>query len=382
MLLDMPSPQPIASAAPPVRKDSLPESASLLLDIARFSLAVLVVIGHVSQPPSSVGWPLLMAGADFAVPAFFVLSGFVIRYVTLTRERDAKRYWVNRISRMYSVVLPAIAVTFVCALFTARMNPAFWELAAGPGLWDHLGVRLFLALTFLTQFWSHNVILLSDGPLWSLGYEVPYYVLFGVLTFTRGPKRWLLFGAVLLCYGPQIAYLLPLWWSGCWLYDLWQATRKSMQAVWVSAGCMVAALLLILPWPLGGMGRIASLPNPIVVFLHQDPRRATNLAWAGGLLAFALLYVALIISDWIPLRGGAAWARWVRRIAEGTFALYVLHRPLLLLAGALHLYRTDHTLDKVLLIFVLTVIGILAASPMDALKNVLRNLLTGKPARV
>ncbi len=382
MLLHMATPKLIASAGHPVGKDSLPESASLLLDIVRFSLAVLVVIGHVSQPPFSVGWPSLMAGADLAVPAFFVLSGFVIRYVTLTRERDAKRYWVNRISRMYSVVLPAIAVTFVCSFLVWRLDPVFWETVNGPGLWDHIGVRLFLGLTFLTQLWGHNVILLSDGPLWSLGYEVPYYVLFGVLTFTRGPKRWLLFAAVLLFYGPQIAYLLPLWWSGCWLYDLWQATRKSAKAGWVAAGCLAVVLALIFPWPLGGVLGIATMPNPLEVLLRQAPGRATNLAWAGGLLAFAALYLALTLADLIPIRSGAMWERWVRRIAEGTFALYVLHRPLLVLAGALHLYRPDHTLDKVLLILALTVVGILASSPMDSLKNVLRRLLTGKLAKM
>jgi peptidoglycan/LPS O-acetylase OafA/YrhL len=381
MLLHMATPKPIASVSHPVGKESLPESASLLLDIVRFSLAVLVVIGHVSQPPFSIGWPSLMAGADLGVPGFFVLSGFVIRYVTLTRERDAKRYWVNRISRMYSVVLPAIAVAFVCGFLVRRLDPAFWVAANGPGLWDHIGLRLFLGLTFLTQLWGHNVILLSDGPLWSLGYEVSYYVLFGVLMFTRGPKRWLWFAAVLLFYGPQIAYLLPLWWSGCWLYDLWQATRKSAKAGWVAAGCLAVVLALIFPWPLGGVLRIATLPNPLEV-LHQFPGRATNLAWAGGLLAFTALYLALTLSDMISIRTGAAWERWVRRIAEGTFALYVLHRPLLVLAGALHLYRPDHTSDKVLLIFVLTVIGILASSPMDSLKNVLRRVLTGKPAKM
>jgi len=381
MLLHMATPKPIASVSRPVGKESLPESASLLLDIVRFSLAVLVVIGHVSQPPFSVGWPSLMMGADLSVPAFFVLSGFVIRYVTLTRERDAKRYWVNRISRMYSVVLPAIAVTFVCGFLVWRLDPVFWETVNGPGLWDHIGLRLFLGLTFLTQLWGHNVILLSDGPLWSLGYEVPYYVLFGILTFTRGPKRWLLFAAALVFYGPQIAYLLTLWWSGCWLYDLWQATRKSAKSGWVAAGCLAVVLVLIFPWPLGGVLRIAALPNPLEV-LHQFPERATNLAWAGGLLAFAALYLALTLSDMISIRTGAAWERWVRRIAEGTFALYVLHRPLLVLAGALHLYRPDHTADKVLLILVLTVIGILASSPMDSLKNVLRRVLTGKSVKV
>ncbi len=49
-----------------------------------------------------------------AVAVFFVLSGFIIRHITSIRPMTAQKYAVDRLSRIYSVTLPA--VLFACGV--------------------------------------------------------------------------------------------------------------------------------------------------------------------------------------------------------------------------------------------------------------------------
>ena len=81
--------------------------ASLHLDLMRFLAAALVLMHHALQPPFSAD-PVPLPGRS-AVIVFFVISGFVIAYVTDTRESRWREYAVSRSARIYSVVVPALA---------------------------------------------------------------------------------------------------------------------------------------------------------------------------------------------------------------------------------------------------------------------------------
>ena len=48
-----------------------------------------------------------------AVKVFFVLSGFVIAYVAETKSNSLPLFFRDRLSRLYSVVVPAILVTCI-----------------------------------------------------------------------------------------------------------------------------------------------------------------------------------------------------------------------------------------------------------------------------
>ena len=365
--------------------DPLPETASLLLDILRFSLCLLVLAGHMTQGYFNSNWPDRMGLANGAVPGFFVLSGFVIRYVTRTRERDGRRYFASRASRIYSVVLPAIVLTVVLDSITRHANPAFYRSVFLPTPWVGVPVRIAINLLFLRESWGHAVLLLSNIPMWSLGYEVPYYVLFGIATFTRGPVRIvsLVLGALL--FGPQVLLLLPIWWSGLWLYDLWQWFRSAGTGVAlrsVAIACAIAVLLLL--WlPLGhaalnGFDRIGALPNPLLL-IHQYPVRATMVQYSSGLLCFAGMFLALCASDLLRLPKHTRAARTIRFVAESTFTLYLFHFPMLMFAAGLHLYRTGSTAGKLLVMLVIVATCIAASVPIERLKRWLRQRLSAPP---
>ena len=93
--------------------EALPRPFSVYLDLVRFTAACFVYLYHSNQR-----WlvePILpMANyGHTAVVVFFVLSGFVIAYVTDTKERDWPSYAASRLSRVYSVALPAVVLTLL-----------------------------------------------------------------------------------------------------------------------------------------------------------------------------------------------------------------------------------------------------------------------------
>ena len=331
------------------------------------------------MPYFNAGWPNRMFLADLAVPGFFVLSGFVIRYVTQTRERDARRYFISRASRIYSVVLPAIALTILLDAFSLHANPHFYRSVFVPMPWSQLPVRVLANLLFLTQSWGHSMLLLSDTPLWSLGYEVAYYVLFGLFTFLRGPRRILGILLVSAIAGPQVIFLLPLWCGGVWLYDLWQWFRSD-QARWplrlvpVIGSALVIALLTLPIHQQTGMQRIAALPNPLTV-LHQPVARANTYEYGAALLSVSALFLLLCATDFISLATQTPAARAVRFVAESTFTLYVFHFPMLMFTGAFNLYRPAHTLDKLMLLATIVLLCIAASVPIERFKRLLRQYL-------
>jgi len=62
----------------------------------------MVLMSHFCRPDISSGLPDLAAAGHLAVSVFFVLSGFVIHYVSLSRESTVKQYFIDRPSRIYS----------------------------------------------------------------------------------------------------------------------------------------------------------------------------------------------------------------------------------------------------------------------------------------
>lgn len=98
---------------------------SVYLDAVRFAAAFVVLISHLAYPRFTRGdlqfirhWDL---GRD-AVIIFFVLSGVVIAYAA---ERDGTlgTFVFNRVTRLYSVMAPALLLTIVLDLTGQLIHP-------------------------------------------------------------------------------------------------------------------------------------------------------------------------------------------------------------------------------------------------------------------
>jgi len=304
--------------------------SSLFLDAVRFAAALLVMLSHLTSYSINAVFPWVRWSHE-AVVVFFVISGYVIGYVAHTRETTLADFAAARLGRLYSVVLPALALTFV-------LDAA--GIAAAPGLYvvtDHQlpVLRLLANSLFLQQSWNATVVPLSNGPFWSLAYEFWYYAMFAAWYFTSGKARIAWLGLAMLCAGPRIVAYFPLWLMGLAAYHAstrWQL-RSAIGWLVFAASAFAFFLLLWLGNPLDWVRQAAEAGFPdrhVVIagmrlFLGDIPRLPSD-------LLVAALFAAMVFSVQGPLPA-ATWqtraAALVRYLAGSTFSLYLFHVPIL-----------------------------------------------------
>jgi peptidoglycan/LPS O-acetylase OafA/YrhL len=372
-----------------VSDGKLCRSGSILLDLVRFGAACTVLLSHFGHAGISVGFPDYTAAGHLAVAVFFVLSGFVIRFVTVTREASAKEYLIDRVSRIYSVVIPALAITVLCEIAAGSLSRD-GALVSAALPWRQLPLQLGANLTFQAQDWGYEINPLSNDVFWSLSFECLYYAIYGLL-FYRVQGRQPLCFLLLLLAGPSIALMFPVWLIGCLTFDMYQRFRKSRIGVYVSS-FVFAGILCVLFTARAQIRNFAAvtdeahrtawlsrllvqLPHHELVFASgRVPwlARASASFVGVGLITAVFMTWALLLLERLNLEVSARIARWIRFVADSTFALYLLHLPLLILIVSV-LGKPIHgwwlsVLTLGLIIF--ACVGL--ALPMDAFKRKLR----------
>lgn len=308
---------------------------SIYLDALRFLAALAVFVSHLAYARFTNGnlqWIRdINLGSD-AVVVFFVLSGYVIAYTTFARDRGPAAYAESRIARLYSVVIPALLLTFALDTFGASLQPQTYEAAWYNGE-NRIG-QFIGALTFSTQAWSSNVNVGSNGPFWSVAYEAWYYVGFGVAVFCRGPMRLVLLALIALIVGPPILLLAPCWLLGV---GLERALRRDHMAALPKAAAWALALA---PWALYAGGLALHVPGHLTALTDAVLHR---LALPDYVLGFSdefiwnFLIAVLMATHFIGVYRLAQEATWIgaraataiRWLAGATFSVYLFHYPVL-----------------------------------------------------
>ncbi len=373
-------------------------NASILLDLLRFGAALAVALTHLPLFTTTKQNGLLPDRAgNTAVCVFFVLSGFVMRYVTVTRVTSARAYCIDRVSRMYSVVLPALLLTVLLEWVAQRHAPSIFLYAAEPIAWRDLLPQMAQNLTFTVGWWDYGTPPLSNGVFWSLSFECVYYALYGLGRYA--PRaRWVLVPLLLLLVGPSIALLFPIWLLGAALFDVYahlQARGTGLRASLLCAALYVGMLLALRKQVLSWLRAtqvtdrqhaltrfVASFPWGRRTFhgaqLHWLDRFSVSYFITGTLLIALLLPLLLALERFLPA-ASEAWAGRVRLVADSTFTLYLIHLPtLLVLMCFSHGPWTKQTQAFAALALVL-VVSIALAQLFDRLKNAMRAGLRAFP---
>ena len=293
------------------------------LDLLRILAAATVFVSHAALYRTGPNLTL-QSWAHDGVVAFFVLSGYLISWSAAERERTLSRYALARAARIYSVALPALAITLALDYAGQLMQP---ELYA-----HYLYERPFLYFPFFALFasdlWFLAETAFSNVPFWSLCYEVWYYVLFGVLAFRAGSARLALAALVLLIMGPKLWLLLPLWALGSWIYRLHRGRRLGEQQARLLFAIGVAAFAALKFWRLDD-ALDAALDAAVGGFAARNLRYSQ---WflgdylVGGAIGLAIFAARDANFGWL----GGPPKRLLARAASYTFTLYLLHYPLLL----------------------------------------------------
>ena len=299
--------------------DMMDSHFSRYLDLTRFGAALLVVLTHYVQHGLLGNAPHF--GRE-AVMLFFVLSGYVIAYTTSEKALSLKQYVVARSARIYSVAIP---VLLLCFLLVYLVDP----VVALPDTLRYQARKPYLYvplhLLFMGELWT-----LSETPpwlvqYWSLGYEVWFYVLFGVLFYLRGARRVALGALVLLVMGYKLWLLLPVWLAGVALYRYRKPlplTRNQARLGWLAT---IAAI---------GLYKVAGLDLALrALGSALWPFASLPLGTADRYLADYVVCV-LICLNFLCARHAAFTSLKplnapIRALAAYTFTLYLIHGPVI-----------------------------------------------------
>ena len=304
-------------------------SFSIYLDLVRFVAACLVYLYHSNQrllvsdilPASKFG--------HSSVIVFFVLSGFVIAYITATKENRLASYAASRISRVYSVVLPAVVLTIAMDSVGRNLYPALYAYP-----FDKFLIRGTSSLLLLNEVWFISITSFSNVPFWSICYELWYYVGFALVMFLPLRQGLSLLGVLALLLGPKIVLLAPIWIAGVVLYR-WQALNSiSESQAWLLVAGSLLGIVCFHQADITGL-----VTNQMKEVIGPDLYAEFTFSkfFPSDYLLGLLVFLNFVGMRKVCTRLEPALLmieRPVRFLAGYTFSLYLLHQPLFLFWAA------------------------------------------------
>jgi len=292
------------------------------LDWLRFAAAFTVLFCHArihnwlpyvnleDNYKNHLSWAFFAATQPGIAPVvvFFVLSGFLVGGKVLERVMngtfDAEAYALDRISRVYIPLLPALLFTIVICLICG--NP----ISIGEFFGNLFGLQGLSCGSFG-----------GNTPLWSLAYEFWFYLLAGYIGLILGSSNRLigtLFGVTLvfIVFTQFDASLLFSWCLGAFSYIFLSGNFKR---VWIFVSIALALVGYVLLQLLSGG------ENARVWGAFLPSRAVATLVLSLG-LAFMMPFLAHH-----PPRSGKLISveRAGTNLAAFSYTLYLTHYPLL-----------------------------------------------------
>ncbi len=310
--------------APPVKHvdDRMDPALSVYFDLVRFGAALIVVLNHygvlLSFAQSST-----FPGSD-AVIVFFVLSGYVIAYVSDRPGLRADRYAMDRLSRLWSVAVPATGLALVLGLgyLWFGIQPVRFRADNLRGLIVSSAVNI----GFLGESW-HETFAPYNFPFWSVNYEAWYYIIFGLWIFLRGWKKVVSILVACLLSGPSILVFMPIWLLGAALYRYRINLKTSNALANVVFILSVVGYSTIYHFNFNKISRIWLKNITHGESYHLGPSTSIFCAYMIALFV-AANFIAVanmrLLKITLPAIGGFA-----RKISSYTLTIYLFHVPLL-----------------------------------------------------
>ncbi|MGC9395972.1 MAG: acyltransferase family protein, partial [Anaerolineae bacterium] len=134
------------------------------LNTLRSIAIMIVVVGHCNNRIWFLREGVSGGAGQLGVMLLFILSGFLLSYLYLDRERSLEnlRYFaIARVARVIPLYLIVVLSSYV--LIKLGVNDLFYDIRDVPSLISHLA--------FLS----------GDSVLWTVGPEIQFYVVFAFL---------------------------------------------------------------------------------------------------------------------------------------------------------------------------------------------------------
>lgn len=336
---------------------------------ARFVAAVAVVVYHLWRWDA---WAMpgvvehVVGGLSVAVSFFFVLSGFVLAWSGLRDDGSlwlsTTAFWRGRLRRLAPTFWLATVVALPTALALLHRSGL-----QGAELARAIGVDAALSLSFLQAFVPGHELAINP-PAWSLSAEMFFSLLFPLLA----PPLFRLRA------GTAVAALVSLWllsWLPGVLYLVLDPDGLSAAGIAIDHRAHAVVLDVLRYHPLLRLPEF--LAGIVAARLFLDGRRVP--AWAAvvavlavavvmavlalglpaaiihnGLLLPAFIVLVLALASMSPTMSPtmalSTSSRWWQRLGDSSYALYLLHVPLLYWVAGMSMRRLGrNVLDEPLL---------------------------------
>lgn len=297
---------------------------------------------HVAITPHHPKFGLPFKFGQLAVLVFFVVSGFVIYYSSVSRARREhapgpgdehggpklrfRAYFVRRFRRIYPPFVLALGLTYLvrCVIVGGLADPQ----------WRGLLGNLAMLQDENVASWFEPYI--NNTSLWSLSYEWAFYLLFfAVYSLTRrvpNAQKWIVCAGAVIAFWVhrawpnQIALFVmyfPIWWAGVELareyMDTGDVTVRGQLVPLMSVALIAGLWLIPVREAMLAGGELVMWKHPVIELRHF-------------ITALVVLIVAL---GWHKLgwRGFFVVLGPFERIAPISYGLYIVHKPFVHLAA-------------------------------------------------
>jgi peptidoglycan/LPS O-acetylase OafA/YrhL len=324
---------------------------NLILDWLRGLSSLAVFLGHLRNAffvdYSLLQNPVLVQRffyfvtglAHQAVIVFFVLSGFlvggsVLRSLKYKGTFSLGDYFVNRITRLWAVLVPALFYTAAIDYVLHQLYPLS-ILGEYRNIWNSGPEPLMYSSSLMTficnSFFLQTVVCPvygTNGALWSLSNEFWYYVLFPCLSLFFLSNSSLPAKLIYLAFFALVCCVLP-------------STLVLYFSIWL-VGALVAFVLLYCPFRPTLPSRNSYLFLSLLLFLlslvcsksHAFMTIPFVSDFFVGLCSAVLIYFSVIYSP--PIANPSANLYRIGLISSDTsYTLYLFHFPAVLLSACL-----------------------------------------------
>ena len=234
-----PRPQDFNKPSHPI---SITRSHSEFLTLVKLVATMCVVLGHYSFSNfTTIHIPGFDGAAPrFAVPTFFMMSGYFLM-MSIDRSRSgAVGVIVKRAFAMYYILLPMLVITLILDNIGYRADAAAYQFtdyyisenARRPYSIGEIGTIFASSMLYFNESWLFDLFgvqadlggvrAFSNDPFWFMCYLIPFSVILAVGRLISPP--WSIVVLIICCViiGPPILMLAPLFFAGSLAYIVHQ----------------------------------------------------------------------------------------------------------------------------------------------------------------
>jgi peptidoglycan/LPS O-acetylase OafA/YrhL len=264
-------------------------------------------------------------GAIYAVPLFFLISGYCIhasniKYLRTNGSLPLKEYYIRRFLRIYP---PYFVALFFALLVNYLATPNY-----SVNTTDFL-VHLF-SLQGFTVAWFNTINIV----LWTISVEIAFYIIYPVFYYIRYKSNLnyaLAFAFLVSCLSigwymyrggitlPERFSAFNLWFA--WCCGAFLADKKTLNPGDLKKPVYLVVYMVIL----AGFICLNYIPNSLAILFDQF----NVLFWTAP-----MLYI-LSKEDWLRKRKNLWLIRIMAAIGLSSYSLYLLHEPLIFLKNFL-----------------------------------------------